>query len=39
LSHAVNFAKQQAMQLKVRYGKRERILVPAHPPISGERNF
>jgi len=39
LSHAVNFAKRKAMQLKVRYGKRERILVPAHPPISGERNF
>lgn len=35
LSHAINFAKRQAMQLKV--GKR--VLVPAHAPISGERTF
>lgn len=39
LSHAINFAKRQAMRLTVRYGKRERILVPAHAPISGERTF
>lgn len=39
LSHAINFAKRQAMRLTVRWGKRERILVPAHPPISGERRF
>lgn len=39
LDHAIHFAKRQAMQLKARYGRRERILVPAHPPISGERTF
>ncbi len=39
LSHAINFAKRQAMQLSVHCGRRQRILVPAHPPISGERNF
>ena len=37
--HAVNFAKRQAMRLTVTRGNRTRILVPAHPPISGERNF
>ncbi len=39
LSHAVNFARRQSMQLSVRYGRRERILVAAVPPISGERTF
>lgn len=39
LSHAINFARRQAMQLTARYGDRKRILVPAHAPISGERNF
>lgn len=39
LSHAINFAKRQAMQLTARYGKRTRILVKAHAPISGERTF
>ena len=37
--HAINFAKHKAMRLTVTRGNRTRILVPAHPPISGERNF
>ena len=37
--HAINFARRQAMRLTVTRGNRTRILVPAHPPISGERNF
>lgn len=43
LSHAVNFARRQCMKLTVqkwRNGvRRERVLVPAVDPISGERTF
>ena len=43
VKHAIAHARHSAMELVVikwfRDNKRVRVLVPAHAPISGERNF